>query len=82
MKRHTLALIAHDAKNEDMTLLVKVHREELSKAELIATRDTGQLVQGRTGLPVTLMQNEVCGGHQQIGALDLESGYTQLCWDW
>ncbi len=69
MKKFTLALIAHDAKKEDMVQLVKAHKEELSRATLMATRATGQFVTGRTKLPVTLMQSGPLGGDQQIGAL-------------
>ena len=64
-----LALIAHDAKKEDMVLLVKTHKEELADIDLVATRSTGQIIQARTGLPVTLMQSGPLGGDQQIGAL-------------
>jgi len=69
MKKFTLALIAHDAKKEDMVQLVKAHKDELTKADLVATRSTGQLVMGRTRLPVTLMQSGPMGGDQQIGAM-------------
>ena len=69
MKKFTLALIAHDARKEDMVQLVKAHKEELSGANLVATRSTGQLIMGRTRLPVSLMQSGPMGGDQQIGAL-------------
>ena len=69
MKKFTLALIAHDSKKEDMVQLVKAHKEELAKVTLMATRSTGQLVMGRTRLPVTLMQSGPMGGDQQIGAM-------------
>jgi methylglyoxal synthase len=69
MKKFTLALIAHDAKKEDMVQLVKAHKEELAEVDLVATRSTGQLVMGRTRLPVTLMQSGPLGGDQQIGAM-------------
>ncbi|MGD0779642.1 MAG: methylglyoxal synthase [Dehalococcoidales bacterium] len=69
MKNFTLALIAHDAKKEDMVQLVKAHKEALTEADLIATRSTGQLVMARTKLPVTLMQSGPLGGDQQIGAM-------------
>jgi methylglyoxal synthase len=64
-----LALIAHDAKKEDVISLVKAHRQELADIDLVATRNTGQLVQARTGLTVTLMQSGPLGGDQQIGAM-------------
>ncbi|MBT9161385.1 MAG: methylglyoxal synthase [Dehalococcoidia bacterium] len=64
-----LALIAHDAKKDDMVMLLKAHREELTEVNLVATRGTGQLVEARMGLMVTLLQDGRRGGDQQIGAL-------------
>jgi methylglyoxal synthase len=69
MKKFTLALIAHDSKKEDMVQLVKAHKEELAGVTLMATRSTGQLIMGRSRLPVNLMQSGPMGGDQQIGAL-------------
>ncbi|MCL0053291.1 methylglyoxal synthase [Dehalococcoidales bacterium] len=69
MKRLALALIAHDSKKEDMTCLAKAHQRELAELELVATRSTGQVIQSRVGLPVTLMKSGPHGGDQQIGAL-------------
>jgi len=69
MKKFTLALIAHDAKKDDMVQLAKAHVEELAQIALVATRSTGQLVNARTNLPVTLMQSGPMGGDQQIGAM-------------
>ena len=69
MEKLALALIAHDSKKEDMICLVKAHQKELARLNLVATRGTGQLIQSRVGLPVTLMQSGPHGGDQQIGAL-------------
>ena len=69
MERLGLALIAHDSKKEDMTLLVKAHREKLAQLDLVATRSTGKLIEARAGLPVTLMESGPRGGDQQVGAL-------------
>ena len=69
MERLTLALVAHDAKKEDMVLLVNAHKQKLTELDLVATRSTGQMIQARTGIPVTLMQSGPLGGDQQIGAL-------------
>ena len=57
----SLALVAHDSKKDDMVQLVKAHKEELAEVDLIATRSTGQLIQERTGLPVTLLQSGSSG---------------------
>ncbi len=67
--RKTLALVAHDSKKDDMVQLLKAHKEELYDVALVATRSTGQLVQGRIGLQVTLLQSGPLGGDQQIGAM-------------
>ena len=74
MERLTLALVAHDAKKEDMVLLVNAHKRELTELDLVATRSTGQMIQARTGIPVTLMQSGPLGGDQQIGALAANGG--------
>jgi len=65
----TLALVAHDAKKDDLVQLIKAHKEELAEVDLVATRSTGQLIRERLGLPVTLLQSGPLGGDQQIGAL-------------
>ncbi|MCK4354299.1 MAG: methylglyoxal synthase [Dehalococcoidia bacterium] len=67
--RKTLALVAHDSKKEDMVRLVKAHKENLAGLDLVATRGTGQAIQARAGLAVTLVQSGPNGGDQQIGAL-------------
>ncbi len=71
-----LALVAHDAKKEDMVKLVNKHRKVLGGFELIATRSTGQLVQKGSGLNVRLMLSGPLGGDQQIGAM-VASGAVQ-----
>jgi len=67
--RKVLALVAHDSKKDDMVQLVKAHKDELANVELIATRSTGQCLEKRAGLAVTLLQSGPFGGDQQIGAL-------------
>jgi methylglyoxal synthase len=67
--RKALALAAHDAKKDDLVDLMKAHRGELAEVDLVATRDTGQLIQKRIGLPVMFLQSGPLGGDQQIGAL-------------
>ena len=69
MKKLTLALIAHDSKKEDMVSLVKAHQQELAEVDLVATKKTGEMIQSKTGLPVTLLESGPQGGDVQIGAL-------------
>lgn len=67
--RKVLAIVAHDAKKEEMVQLVKAHKKDLSKIDLFATQSTGQLVQAKAKLPVALLQSGPLGGDQQIGAM-------------
>ena len=69
MDKLTLALIAHDAKKEDMVKLVGLHKVNLAKLSLVATKSTGQLVHEGTGLPISLVNSGPMGGDQQIGAM-------------
>ena len=39
-----LALIAHDAKKDEMVAFIKAHKTELAEIDLIATKGTGQLI--------------------------------------
>jgi len=68
MGKHTIALIAHDSKKEEMISFVRNHVTGLVEFKLIATRGTGQLISARTGMPVELLQSGPRGGDQQIGA--------------
>ncbi len=74
--RKNLALVAHDSKKDNMVQLVKAHKGKLAGVDLIATRSTGQLIQERIGLPVTLLQSGPLGGDQQIGALVANGGVS------
>ena len=64
-----IAIIAHDARKDDMVMLVRSHQKGLDNFDLIATKGTGQLIMARTGLPVTLLEDGPRGGDQQVGAL-------------
>ncbi|MFP3975319.1 MAG: methylglyoxal synthase [Dehalococcoidia bacterium] len=68
-KDSRLALIAHDAKKDDMVALVRAHREKLARLNLVATKGTGQIVKARIGVEVTLLEEGPYGGDQQVGAL-------------
>jgi methylglyoxal synthase len=69
MRTKTIALIAHDAKKDDMVVFIRAHKAELSDSILIATKSTGQLIHERTGLPVQLLLSGALGGDLQVGAL-------------
>lgn len=65
----TLALIAHDAKKEEMVALVERHIGFLGDKRLVATNTTGTLLSARTGLVVDTMLSGPLGGDLQIGAM-------------
>ena len=64
-----IALIAHDAKKQDMIAFVLRWKALLSDEKLLATHTTGTHIQNETGLPVTRMLSGPLGGDLQIGAL-------------
>lgn len=63
-----IALIAHDARKEQMVAFVRRHAAFLATRPLVATRTTGTLIRTQTGLPVEAMLSGPMGGDLQIGA--------------
>jgi methylglyoxal synthase len=69
----TLALVAHDAKKDDMADFAEAHRDVLARCRLAATGTTGARVLERCpGLDVTRLKSGPLGGDQQIGAMIAE----------
>ncbi|WP_347240141.1 methylglyoxal synthase [Thermus sp.] len=64
----SLALIAHDAKKEEMVAFCQRHRDLLSRFPLLATGTTGKRIAEATGLSVERVLSGPLGGDQQIGA--------------
>ena len=65
----TIALVAHDAKKDDLLKWVTEHAEKLIGNEFYATGTTGTLIMGETALPIHRMKSGPLGGDQQIGAM-------------
>lgn len=65
---HTLALIAHDRKKDELVRFVHTHRDTLARYRLVATGTTGRRLVGETGLEVEALLSGPLGGDQQIGA--------------
>jgi len=68
MPNHTLALIAHDGKKDEMVAFVRAHHQRLRGYSLIATGTTGAHVADATGLAVERMLSGPLGGDAQIAA--------------
>lgn len=66
-KKKTVALIAHDGKKPILVSFVRDHLKKLSNYNLIATRDSGNLVRN-AGLPVKRLLSGPKGGDAQIAA--------------
>ncbi|RME66384.1 MAG: methylglyoxal synthase [Caldilineae bacterium] len=65
---HTIALIAHDGKKDDMIRFVRAHQGMLARFHLIGTGTTGERITQATGLPVERMLSGPYGGDAQIAA--------------
>ena len=68
MPMKALALIAHDAKKDEMVAFCLRHKDVLARYPLLATGTTGARIQEATGLAVERVLSGPLGGDLQIGA--------------
>lgn len=69
----TIALVAHDAKKDDLVEWVGRHLDALRGQPIVATGTTGQRVLDRyPELQVTRLKSGPLGGDQQLGAMIAE----------
>jgi methylglyoxal synthase len=61
-------MIAHDEKKDDLIKFAKKYQQTLNEFNLIATGNSGKLLNENTDLKVTRMSSGPIGGDQQIGA--------------
>ena len=73
----TIALIAHDAKKDDLLELVLERRAQLTAFTIVATNTTGTLIE-KAGLEVRKMLSGPLGGDLQIGALTATGGIDAM----
>lgn len=64
-----LALVAHDAKKDDILALAREHVDQLRRMELLATWTTGSVLVEEVGLEVERSASGPEGGDLQIAAL-------------
>ena len=69
MQQFDIGFTAHDPKKEELVHLVRTYREALEECSLVATRNTGRMIQHSTGLSVVQMHSGLLGGYQQLGTL-------------
>lgn len=70
----TLALIAHDARKDDLVAFARRRHDDLARFSLIATGTTGGRLVEEAGLEVTRLLSGPIGGDVQIGAHLLDGG--------
>lgn len=77
--RKSLALIAHDAKKDEMVDFALSHREKLANYELYTTGTTGaRILEACPDLNVHRRKSGPLGGDQQIGAMIAEQQLSGL----
>lgn len=81
-KQKKIALIAHDARKQDLLEWVKHNRDPLSRHILFGTGGTGALIAKETQLPVSRFKSGPLGGDQQIGAKISEGEIDFLIFFW
>jgi len=62
-----IALIAHDAKKDQLLKFVAAHRDLFAKHKLVATGHTGRMINEHTGLDVERVAHGPDGGDLIIG---------------
>jgi len=77
-----IALIAHDARKQDLLEWVRFNRDTLSKHILYGTGGTGTLISQETQLQVNRFKSGPLGGDQQIGAKISEQEIDFLIFFW
>ena len=71
--RPRLALIAHDAKKDDLVAFCLAHAEFLAGSDIVATGTTGsRIADADSRFSVRRLRSGPLGGDQQIGALIAE----------
>ena len=69
MQQFDIAFTSHDSKKEELVRLIRTYKEIMGEYSLVATRNTGRMIQHATGLSVAQMHSGLLGGYQQLGAL-------------
>lgn len=73
-----IALIAHDAQKDDMLEFVRLHLDFFRTQTLVATGNTGRMLQERLGLDVERVAHGPQGGDLIIGGRVAEGKFEAL----
>jgi len=81
-EKKQIALIAHDARKDDILEWVKYNLPTLSQHNLCATGTTGKMIVDETGLNVTRFRSGPLGGDMQIGGKIADGEIDLLIFFW
>jgi methylglyoxal synthase len=82
LSQKRIALVAHDARKQDLLEWVRFNRGTLSRHTLYGTGTTGALVSQETGLVVERFMSGPLGGDQQVGAKIAEGNIDFMIFFW
>jgi methylglyoxal synthase len=80
--RPRVALIAHDARKDEMAEWSAFNRMTLSRCKIFATSTTGRAVSEKLHVPITLLLSGPLGGDAQVGALIAERKIDVVFFFW
>jgi methylglyoxal synthase len=81
-ERLSVALIAHDARKDEMAQWAAFNRETLANCEIYATATTGSSVAEKLDLPINMLLSGPFGGDAQVGALISEGRLHVVFFFW
>ncbi len=73
-----IALVAHDAKKDELVAWAKAHEAELAGHTLFGTGTTGGRIRDETALAITPLKSGPLGGDAQLGAMIAEGRLDAL----
>jgi methylglyoxal synthase len=81
-ERLSVALIAHDARKDEMAQWAAFNRDTLANCEIYATATTGSSVAEKLDLPINMLLSGPFGGDAQVGALISEGRLHVVFFFW
>jgi len=81
-ERLSVALIAHDARKDEMAEWAAFNRDTLANCEIYATATTGSSVAEKLDLPINMLLSGPFGGDAQVGALISEGRIQVVFFFW